>query len=229
MIRLDLGLPWDAIEEALARARKAAVDALASELLILVEELFEAKSHGSAGADGVTWSPLTDEGLRSRARRRPEYKGIQAERKEIADRGREMRTAIGRRVPSGLSDAGVRRSIAGAIAQELFGDEPARLKQRREQLRSQEASIIASVSNGLIGVDTGKMGLALSSIDAEGSLFSVDDTSITVGVDLANSTSDAYPSAFDDLRSLLPENVLPESWVERLTAVAVEAFEREFQ
>lgn len=230
-LTLSLDPPLSEMVQRIADARSRVIDAVADELLALSREMFDEKSHGQPGADAVRWPELTPEGLRSRARRRPEYQALVQERKELTQREAsirvELRQALAGRKARGAdpSDRAAWRRLAGGLLAEIQGGEYYRIKDQRQAVTRQQHSL-AAVDNGLIGVDTGAMGEAIGSATADGTLFEVVESSVTIGVDLTDPVGVHYPAAFDKIRTLLPEDI-PDRWVDRLTAAAIRVYEEE--
>lgn len=171
-----------------------------------IQQDFTDKAQGATGADGTAWKPTTDSGIRSRAKRRPEWAASMKAWRSASETEQAILDEYRKdgKFPT-VASAGSRKRQKQIVGGILAKDSEYQAARREmEQLRDEREAIVSRVDNGKTGVDTGELQSALRRGD-ENNVFQTDEDSVTVGV---NNEHAAY---FDKARPLIPSD-LPDHW-----------------
>lgn len=207
MARVTLLIPdFERLRQRFEQITPDLLELIGEVVLGYVQQDFADKSQGATGTDGTAWTPTTESGIRSRAKRRPEWaasmkawKATSQSEQVILDQYRQEG-----KFPT-VASVGSRKRQKQIVGSILAKDsEYQSVRREMRKLKDEREAIVARADNGKTGVDTGDLQSALRRGD-ENNVFQVDDDSVTVGV------KNEHAAYFDRTRPLLPDD-LPDQW-----------------
>ena len=185
------------VADELSRGLEGILTAIGTEMAGFVQEDFETKSRGGAGAEGITWSPLAEATVKKRMRRTKDKTNTQM---QIGVDTGLMRMSIQPGFSAGDSLGGNVLEVRGNEVEVGFGRKYAKYFDEGKPARASKSS----------GKKQRLTGLSEMRSDLSGEVR-----------DKTPHKPDMKSSAPQPARKLIPDNI-PEAWVEAAEAIAAE-------